>query len=227
MKKVLSTIAVFALALASLNAATRTTIEVKRVYGAAGNVGCTVSGATEATPSVVTCAAAHNLVDGDPIQVTGVGGTTTLNTVGYAKVTGYSATTFGMYTDAALSAGQVGTGTYTSGGKVSQAIDISGFKDANSVVNDWTLRVRLSSLTAAKNVLISVQDSADGFASDVRTIAVFSATGAYGNPYPTQEWTVRAREVPMTRFGITNGRLRIAVQAIDGSASVSISAWIE
>lgn len=75
--------------------ATQTVVESARVHTATqvalngGTNGCAVSGATVATPSVITCTAAHNLQDGDPIQVTGIVGTTTDNVTAFAKVTGY------------------------------------------------------------------------------------------------------------------------------------------
>lgn len=195
-------------------------VESAKSYAATGYRGCVVSGATVATPSVVSCVAAHRLADGDPIQITAVGGTTTINTVGYAKVTGQSATTFAFYSDAALSTGITGTGSYTSGGQVSSAFDISG------MTGDWTLRFRIESLTAAKKVLVAVEESADGFASDIRQLAVFSQLGSIGTSN-NLDTTIRAYQLPSARFGVSNARIRLKVQAIDGSATVVSSLFIE
>ncbi len=194
-------------------------IEAARSYTAAGNVGCTVSGATNATPIVVTCSAAHNLVDGDQIRITGVGGNTNANTTGYAKVTSYSTTTFGLYSDAALSSGVAGNASYTSGGLVSQNYVVS------SVTGDWTLDFVLESLTSGKNVLLSVEESADGFASDIRQLAVFSFAGTTGGGQIKQ--SVRKYQLPMARLGISNVALRIKVQAIDSSGTATVSAYVE
>jgi len=211
-------------------AATRV-IEQSRTHTAAGWFGCPVlapvTAVSTANPGIIVCTAAHGLKDADPIQVTGVVGATQANVQGYAKVTGQSASSFALYSDAALTTGVNVTGTYSSGGVVSEAVDISDWVDADGHVKDWTLHVKLEKLTAAKNLLLAVQSSVDGFASDVRTIAVFSTAGAYGAPYPTQEWTVRGREVPMARFGISNARIRVAVQGIDAGTSVTLSAWVE
>ena len=216
------------LALAVSGFAASTAVEQARVHTVAGPIGCTVSGATVATPSVITCAAAHNLKDGDQIQITGIGGTTTDNVLGYAKVTSYSTTTFGLYSDVALSAGVTGTGSYTSGGAVSQAFDVS------ALTGPWTLRVRIESLTAGKKLLLGLQDSADGFAADIKTLGVANITGSSPSGCsgiacgPAIEYTFRGDYLfPSARVGVTNGRLRLTVQSIDASASATISWFIE
>lgn len=200
------------LAFASFGA---TPIESARAHTAAGSFGCTVSGATVATPSVITCSAAHKLVDGDQIQIINVGGTTTVNTTGYAKVTGYSATTFGFYSDAALSTGVTGTGSYTSGGTVSAAFDVS------SITGDWSIRLRLEGLTAGKKVLLALQDSVDGFATST-VLGVINVTGTGTQPF--QEYVWRSYQLPSARVGVSNGRLRLTVQSID-SATTATTSW--
>lgn len=211
---------VFALVALSAFGATPVVLESARAHAAAGNFGCTVTGATVATPSVITCSAAHGLVDGDQIQVTGIVGTTTDNVTGFAKVTGQSASTFALYSDVALSAGVTGTGAYSSGGKVSIAQDISGLS------GDFTARLVINGLTAAKNAVVCLQDSADGFVADIVTLACTNVSGAIAAG-TAQSFTWRKYQVPSLRLGVTNGRLRVNVQQIDGSATVTTSAFIE
>lgn len=199
-------------------------VESSRSHAAVGTLGCTVSGATVATPSVLTCAAAHGLVDGDPIRITGIVGTTTDNTVGYAKVTGYSTTTFGFYSDPGLATGITGTGAYSSGGVVTQNYLVSG------ITGDFTLHWRLESLTATKNVLVAVQESQDGFVADIRTIWVGSFTGsAQGTTtnQPFVDMSVRKYQIPINRFGTATTAIRSYVQAIDGSATLVDSFFVE
>lgn len=209
-------------------AASNPILQARAVSAAGPAAGCTVSGATVATPSVITCSAAHNLKDGDQIQITGIVGTTTDNTTGYAKVTGYSTTTFGFYQDAALSTGVTGTGSYSSGGAVTMAYDVS------AATGPWTLRTRIESLTAGKKILVSIQDSADGFASDIKTLAVYNITGSSPSGCsgiacgPAIEYTLRGDYLlPSARVGVTNGRLRLNVQSIDGSATGTVSFFFE
>lgn len=72
---------------------------------------------TAASPTVVTSAAAHGFLaanDGtlaNQVFVHGLGGIT--DGYYFAKVTGYSVTTFGLYSDLALTVGVPGTGTVT------------------------------------------------------------------------------------------------------------------
>jgi len=78
----------------------------------------TLSAATNATPIVVTTGT-HNLNDGQSVNITGVVGNTAANGDFYIRKSGIgSATTFGLYTDFALTNAVAGNGAYTSGGTV-------------------------------------------------------------------------------------------------------------
>lgn len=72
------------------------------VVGPHGNI----TGATQATPIVVT-ATAHGRITGDYVQIAGVGGNTAAN--GLFKITVINANSFSL-------SGSVGNGAYTSGG---------------------------------------------------------------------------------------------------------------
>ena len=99
-------------------------LETNRVHSAVGAFGCTITGATVATPSVLTCSSADNFIAGDQVQITGVGGTTTDNTLAY--VLPITATTFSIWSDAQTTASPIaGVGTYTSGGSATMAKDVS------------------------------------------------------------------------------------------------------
>ena len=197
-----------------------TPVELQRAHVATGAFGCGVSGATNATPIVITCAAAHNLQDGDQVQVTGVGGNTNANTLAFVKVTGYSATTFGMYTTAALSAGVAGNASYTSGGVVTQAVDISAWS------GDVTAYVVINGLTAGKNAEVCFQDSADGFVSDIRTIQCVNPSGLVSPNAPVY-FSFRGYQMPSFRVGVTNARTRLYVMQLDGSATVTTSFYLQ
>lgn len=68
-----------------------------------------ISGATNASPIVITTNANHNFVTGDQVEITGIVGNTAAN--GIRTVTVLSATTFSLN-------GSTGNGAYTSGGSV-------------------------------------------------------------------------------------------------------------
>lgn len=80
-----------------------------------------VTGATNATPVVLTTGT-HDLADGDPVTVASVGGNTNANGNYFAKVTGYSSTTFALYSDITLATAVAGNGAYTSGGTVARLL---------------------------------------------------------------------------------------------------------
>ena len=84
-----------------------------------------ISAATAANPVVIPAAdsvsAVHGLADSDLVSISGVVGMTQINAqTYYAKVTGYSTTTFALYSDSALTTTVDGSGytAYSSGGYV-------------------------------------------------------------------------------------------------------------
>lgn len=77
------------------------------------SVSVTITGATNATPIVLT-ATDHPFLDGASVTIAGVGGNTNANGTYYAKK--LSSSTFSIYTDAALTTGRAGNASYTSGG---------------------------------------------------------------------------------------------------------------
>jgi len=89
-------------------------------------VSLAITGATNASPIVITCAT-HGLSDGDPVTISGVGGNTNANCNACAKVTGYSTTTFALYTDKALTIPVAGNSNYTTGGIVAKLFRIQNF----------------------------------------------------------------------------------------------------
>lgn len=205
---------------AMLNAAVITTVEKNRTHTTTGAIGaCTASAATNATPVVVTCTGAHGLVDGDGVLGAGFVTNTAPNATLFAKVTGYSATTVGLYTDAALSVPLAGNGVWASGGTLIKALDVSGLS------GDFTLRLRLESMTANKLISVSVQESADGFASDIRTLAIWH-TGAPGGQ-ASKVFLIHSREIPTNRIGVTSVKWRLYVQDITSSTTAGVSLYVE
>lgn len=199
-----------------------TMIEISRshtvvgAFGASGTTGGTCTGGTittltDATPSVFTATAAHGLIVGDYIQVQGVTTDTAVN--GNVQVSAISGLTFSIAT----------AGNGTAGGltaaSASQAYPISTF------TGDWTLRARLESLTAAKNVEIAVEDSVDGITWITRYAR--NVKGAISTSAMLDLFTLRKYDYPMLRFGTASAVLRVNILAIDGSATAVTTVWIE
>jgi len=186
-------------------------------FGASGTTGGTAVGGaittlTNATPSVFTTTTAHGLIVGDFIQVQGVTTDTAVNGNVAVSAVG-STTTFSIAT-----AGN-GTAGNLAGSSASQAFPVSTY------TNDWTLRVRLESLTAAKNIEIAIEDSVDGatwITRYARNIKGEQKTGAMLDLI-----TLRKYDYPMLRLGTGSAVLRLNVLAIDGSATAVVSFWLE
>lgn len=218
--RILAAGVIAALCSLAANAATITTIEKARTHTTTGAIGaCTISGATNATPIVVTCGGAHGLVDGDGVFVASVGGNTNANGTFFAKVTGYSTTTFALYSDAALATGVAGNSAYTSGGTAIKALDVS------AVTGDFTLVGRLESMTAGKMITVSIQESADGFSSDVRTLAIWHLLSPTSNA--PRVFSIRSRDIPTERFGTANVKCRLLVQDITSATTAVFSLYLE
>jgi hypothetical protein len=207
-----------------------TLINKTRSYTAIGQVytGGVVTGATNATPIVVTTTSTNNLVAGDQVQITGITTNTAANGVFY--VNPLTATTFQLYSNAALTTGVAGNGAYGSGGAVSLATNIS------AVTGDWTLRLRVDALAAACNCVVAFQDSVDGFVSDIRTIATAAFTGAnyqfsatvspqFTGTDSSREW--RRYDLMAARFGVASAAIRVYVQEYDAGAGLVLTAWYE
>ena len=88
-----------------------------------------ISGATAANPVVITTSSAHGLADSDLVSISGVVGMTEINAqTYYAKVTGYAATTFALYSNSALST--------TVDGSAYTAYGSSGYVDMPKLYRD-------------------------------------------------------------------------------------------
>jgi hypothetical protein len=197
-----------------------TMIESSRSHtaaGAFGSIGGALTGATNATPIVVTTTSAHGLAVGDSVQVSGVTTNTGANGLFTVSNVG-SPTTFTL-------GGSVGNGVAGLGGAtLSEAWDISSL-----TTQDWTLKIRIESLTAAKKCVVAVQDSVDGFVADIVTRMLVAVQGAVlSTPtFSSKDYTNRKYDTPGTRFGVANARLRLIVLQIDAAATLVLSSWYE
>lgn len=115
-----------------------------------------VTGATNATPIVITTSVAHGLATGALVSISGVGGNTAAN--GKWTITNVTATTFSLDTS-------VGNGVYTSGGfTVKLSVDDN--------LDDIPVAAREE--TSGNLVLI---DAASGGVLDANDITFTAATG--------------------------------------------------
>jgi hypothetical protein len=78
-----------------------------------------VGGASNSSPIVIS--APYRLDNGQMVLISGVGGNTAANGTYYAKTSGYAASQFGLYMDAALITPVAGSGAYNGGGSIRPA----------------------------------------------------------------------------------------------------------
>jgi len=186
-------------------------------FGASGTtgglcVGGAITALTNATPSVFTTTTAHGLLVNDWVQVQGITTDTAVN--GSVQVSAVGTTT-------TFSIATAGTGTAgnLSASSASQAFPVSSY------TGDWTLRLRLESLTAAKNVEIAIEDSVDG----ITWITRFAKNG-HGSVVTSamQDFIVlRKYDYPMLRIGTASAVLRLNILAIDAATTAVTTFWIE
>lgn len=77
------------------------------------NKNCRITGVTNASPAVITCAAAHNLTDGDRVFVANVAGSTGTRGLRYADA--IDSTRFSIYSDSGLTIPIAASGVWRNG----------------------------------------------------------------------------------------------------------------
>jgi hypothetical protein len=78
-------------------------------------------------------------------------------------------------------------------------------------------------MTSLKHALISIQESQDGFVSDIRTLQVIGLVA----PNAGADYLWKARSTGFNRFGTSNTRIRAYIQALDSSTTVNWSFWLQ
>lgn len=122
-----------------------------------------ISGATNATPIVVTTTTAHGYVSGQEVSISGVVGNLAANGTFYIIVT--STTQFQLFLDPATTIAAIGTGAYTSGGTVAipsvlnQIVITTGTSLVNLVPHgltsgDMVTTTSIGGITAANGTFI-------------------------------------------------------------------------
>lgn len=128
---------------------------IKVVLVDMNDVGKVITGATNATPIVIT-STSHGFANGDIVTIGSVGGNTAANIV--AKVANQTTNTFELQ-NADTGANIAGNGAYTSGGF---AMKISGSLSLNDVAAGGRIAtVTLGSITITESGSLIVFDAAD------------------------------------------------------------------
>lgn len=119
--------------------------------------------------------------------------------------------------------GAITTGdqTVTATGAVTPTagLDISG------ITGDFTVQIMVKSLTAAKKILIQLEDSVNAFTAAIGK-ALINPVGAVGAAYD-QKYTFRKYQIPSLRAGTASAVARLNVTAIDSATTAVINSIIE
>jgi len=97
--------------------------------------------------------------------------------------------------------------------------------DISAITGDWTLKLRVGKLTAAKKARFVFVDSVDAFTNKIPVfVASVKGETALGND---RIFSVQKKDCPSARFGTGSAVLRLELAEIDGSSSVDYEAWLE
>jgi hypothetical protein len=183
-----------------------------QTFNAVGAGVATITGVTTANPATVTTSTPHGLATGNSVQITGILGATQANVTTTVTVT--DSTHFSIPVNV--------TGSYSSGGQVSLAYDISQ-------ITPFAVRLRVDSTLGTQTfpfqLLALLQDSADGFVNDIKTVATVSLAGNIGPSPQTFVWL--PDQIPSFRAGISLARMRLFLAELTTSGSVTVSLFLE
>jgi hypothetical protein len=105
-------------------------------------------------------------------------------------------------------------------------LDISGYK-TGSIPTQPIITFRVDALTAAKVATFAIEDSADGFSSDIVTLATRSMIGPVPDARFPRTFDIHVWEIPGARWGVASATLRLSLTHLDGSASVSYEGFVQ
>ena len=193
-----------------------TMLETSRAHtavGSFGTIGGAISAITNANPTQLTTTTANGLAAGDWIVVSGV--TTDTGANGSYQIASIQSSTQFTYPGIGNGVAAFGSATLTQGLPI------------GAISNDFTVRLRVESLTAAKNVQILIQDSADGFVADIVTRWSGNFKGQVMVQAMEDVVELRKYNVPSMRFGTAGAYMRLYIGAIDAGTTVVTTCWYE
>lgn len=97
--------------------------------------------------------------------------------------------------------------------------------DISGISGDFTIKIAMRSLTAAKTCRIQLEDSVNAFTA---VVAVWSTNFIGSLTSATDEvLSIRKYQLPNNRFGTSSAVLRVNVTAIDATTTAILHAWLE
>ncbi len=110
---------------------------------------------------------------------------------------------------------------------VAAAGAITGSLDTSALSGNYTVKLRVRGLSSGKVAVIAIEDTANASAfSEAVQVAVAHFTGGMTADGSAREWA--QFEIPGTRFGVANSKLRANCLSITGTPGTVLAyAWLE
>lgn len=112
-----------------------------------------------------------------------------------------------------------GVQTVTAAGAVTGTLDISGLS------GDFTVKIRVTALSAGKTAVIALEDSVDEFTNAVQQ-AVVQVSGEV-KPEAEKVFSFKKADLPALRLGTTSAECRINVLSVTATPGLKVHAWLE
>lgn len=97
--------------------------------------------------------------------------------------------------------------------------------DVSGITGDWTIKINVSNMTAAKKARFSIEDTVNDWTASVAG-PTFSVVGALGPTFDKVK-SFKKADFPDLRVGTASAQIRLKCSLMDASASSEFRAWIE
>lgn len=97
--------------------------------------------------------------------------------------------------------------------------------DVSGITGDWTLKIQVESLTAAKNCRFAFEDTVNDYTASL-TGPTVSFKGALASSFDKVK-SFKKADFPSLRLGTASAQLRLKLAELDASATSVFRAWLE
>lgn len=104
---------------------------------------------------------------------------------------------------------------------------VTGTLDTSALSGDYTVKLNIQSLAAGKKIVVALEDTASGTPfNDAVQVKTWHFIGALSGATDVVV-SVKNYEIPSTRFGATNTKLRFNILSFDSGAAPKVVGWLE
>lgn len=111
---------------------------------------------------------------------------------------------------------------------------VPGTLDTSGITGDYTVCARIRGLGPGQKLKLAIEDTVDGTTpfSEATAVAVFDVDGSDSNVASGANasegvtFKLRSYDMPSTRIGVANAKMRANVKALSGG-SAEVEAWLD